>query len=95
MRSRYAFNEPHGTYFITSTVVEWLPVLKSAACCDIIVKALLHCREHKALQIHAWVILDNHFHAILSGPDLSATLRGLKGFTAQALIEQLKAERCE
>jgi putative transposase len=95
MRSRYKINDSHGTYFITSTIVEWLPIFTSAACCDIMVKALLHVRERKVLQIHAWVILDNHFHAILSGPDLSSTLRGLKGFTAQALIEQLRIERRE
>jgi len=71
------------------------PFFTSSACCDIIVKALLHGREHKALQIHAWVILENHFHAILSGPDLSGTIRGLKGFTAQALIAQIRIEQRE
>jgi REP element-mobilizing transposase RayT len=95
MRSRYVIHDAHSAYFITSTIVEWLPVFSSAACCDIVVRALLHCREHKALCIHAWVILDNHFHAILSAPDLSGTLRGLKGFTAQALLAQIEAERRE
>ena len=95
MRSRYVIRDAHSAYFITSTLVEWLPVFNSSACWDILVRALRHCREHKALQIHAWVILDNHFHAIISGPDLSNTLRGLKGFTAQALIKQLKVERRE
>jgi hypothetical protein len=26
MRSRYRIHEPHGIYFVTSTIVEWLPV---------------------------------------------------------------------
>jgi REP element-mobilizing transposase RayT len=95
MRSRYRFNEADRTYFITATIVEWLPVFRSSACCDILVNALLHCRQHKALQIHGWVIMDNHFHGILSSTDLSSTIRGLKGFTAQALVDQLKAERCD
>jgi REP element-mobilizing transposase RayT len=93
MRSRYGFRNPEGTYFVTSTIVEWLPVFTSAACCDILVQSLLHCREHKGLKIYAWVILDNHFHAIVSGTYLSSTFRALKGFTAQALIEQIKTER--
>ena len=71
MRSRYAIQEAGSAYFITSTIVEWLPVFTSAACCDIVVDALLHCRKHKALQIYAWVILDNHFHAIVAAPDLA------------------------
>ena len=93
MRSRYGFRNPEGTYFVTSTTVEWLPVFSSAACCNILVQSFLHCRVHKGLKIYGWVILDNHVHAVLSGPDLSSTLRALKGFTAQVLIEQIKRER--
>ena len=93
MRSRYRILEPHAAHFITSTIVEWLPVFTSAACCEILVRSLLHCREHKALEIHAWVILDNHFHAIVSGPELAKTLRDLKRFTARALLDQIRAER--
>jgi REP element-mobilizing transposase RayT len=93
MRSRYGFRNPEGTFFVTSSIVEWLPVFTTAACCNILVNSLLHCRANKGLKIYAWVILDNHFHAILSGPDLSSTLRGLKGFTAQALIEQIRTEK--
>jgi REP element-mobilizing transposase RayT len=72
--------------------VEWLPVFMSAACCDILVRSLEHCRRQKALRIYAWVILDNHFHAILAAPDLSAVLRDLKSFTAREIITQLPME---
>ena len=41
------------------------------------------------------MILDNHLHAILAAPDLSAVLRDLKSFTARQIIEQLKVERRE
>jgi REP element-mobilizing transposase RayT len=95
MRSRYAIREPNGTYFVTSTIVEWLPVFTTAACCDIVVRSLLHCREHKGLQIHAWLIMENHFHAILSAPDLASTLTDFKRFTARALLEQIKVEKRE
>jgi len=36
--------------------------------------------------------MENHFHAILSGPDLSQTIADLKKFTAHEILEQLKAE---
>ena len=93
MRSRYRIHEAHATYFVTSTIVEWLPVFTTKACCDILVEALLHGRTHRQLQIYAWVILDNHFHAILSSPDLSTTLGHLKRFTARALLAQIKSEK--
>jgi REP element-mobilizing transposase RayT len=93
MRSRYRIHNPEGTYFITSTIVQWLPVFTTAACCDILIQSLLHCRQHKGLKIYAWVILDNHFHAILSAPNLASTLADLKKFTARALLAQIKAEK--
>ena len=93
MRSRYHARESGHGYFITATIVEWLPVFTSVACCDIVVRSLEYCREHKGLAIYAWVILDNHLHAILAAPDLSGVLRDLKSFTAKQIIGQLQIER--
>ncbi len=93
MRSRYRMHDPNGTYFVTSTVVEWFPVFTTSACCDILVNSLLHCRENRQLRIHAWVIMENHFHAVLSGPDLAKTLGQLKSFTAHALLAQIRLEK--
>jgi hypothetical protein len=58
MRSRYLIHHPDRAHFVTSTIVEWLPVFTSSTCCDIVVNSLHHCREHKKLKIYAWVILD-------------------------------------
>ena len=92
MRSRYLIHEPGKPHFITATIVEWLPIFSTSACCDILVRALEHCRQHKGLKIHAWVILDTHFHAILAAPDLAATLRDLKSFTAKQLVAQAEKD---
>jgi REP element-mobilizing transposase RayT len=45
------------------------PIFTKTARCEIIVESLQYCRTNKALKIYAWVILDNHFHAILAAPD--------------------------
>ncbi len=92
MRSRYRILEPEAAHFVTGTVVEWLPVFTSDGCCEVLVQSLLHCRQHRALEIHAWVILDNHFHAILSGPALAETIHALKRHTAAALLKQIRSE---
>jgi putative transposase len=92
MRSRYRINEHECAHFVTSTVVEWLPVFTTAPCSDIIVRSLEYCREHKGLRVYAWVILDNHFHAVVSAPNLTSALRDLRKFTARELLAQLKAE---
>ena len=58
-------------------------------------QAFEYCLQQKALKIHAWVILDTHFHAIVAGPDLAHVLADLKRHTARRIIEQLGAERCD
>jgi putative transposase len=92
MRSRYRIHNEHAAHFITSTIVEWLPVFTTSACCDILVKSFQYCRARKGLRIYAWVILDNHFHAIVAGPQLSDTIADLKKFTAHEILRQLKSE---
>jgi putative transposase len=92
MRSRYRINERDTAHFITATVVEWLPVFTTSGCCDALIRSMEYCRQNKGLQVHAWVILDNHFHGIMSGPELAATLRDWRRFTAGVLLKQIKAE---
>ena len=38
MRSRYSAREPERACFVTSTIVDWLPVFHTAASCDILVR---------------------------------------------------------
>jgi REP element-mobilizing transposase RayT len=90
MRSRYRVHHPERAHFVTCTIVEWLPVFTSQACCDILVRSLEHCRRNKGLKIYAWVILDTHFHAILAASDLASVLRDLKSFTTRQVLRQLE-----
>jgi putative transposase len=92
MRSRYRINDRAQAHFITATILNWLPVFTTSGCCDVIVRSFAYCREHKALRIYAWVILDTHLHAIVAGPDLANTIGNLKKFTARELLSQLKTE---
>jgi REP element-mobilizing transposase RayT len=94
MRSRYRIFEAELAHFVTGTAVAWLPIFNKAARCDILVQAFEYCRLKKALKIHAWVILDTHFHAIVAAPDLSRVLADLKRHTARRIIEQLETECC-
>jgi putative transposase len=75
--------------------VAWLPIFTTAARCDILVHSFEYCREHKELKVHAWVILDTHFHAIVAAPELVRVLADLKRHTARRIVEQLETERCD
>lgn len=95
MRSRYRILERDAAHFVTGTTVGWLPIFTTVARCDILMQAFQYCREHKALKLYAWVILDTHFHAIVAAKELTRVLADLKRHTARRVIEQLEAERCE
>jgi putative transposase len=95
MRSRYGINEPNAAHFVTSTVVAWLPVFTTAARCDVLVNSLNYCREQKGLTIYAWVIMDNHLHAVLAADDLPRVMMDFKRHTARRIMELLEKESCD
>ncbi len=81
-------------YFITMTIVNWLPVFTDPACCDIVLSSLAYLREHRGLAIHAYVIMPTHIHAIvraLTG-DLSGIIRDFKKFTSRSIFGLAEAQ---
>jgi hypothetical protein len=52
-----------GLYYVTFSVVEWLPVFIDQAACKIITDSLNFCTETKSLGVNAYVIMPTHLHA--------------------------------
>jgi len=86
MRSRYTIVESEGIYFLTATIVDWLPVFTTSSECEIILDALLFCRKNKGLRLYAYVLLDNHLHLVAEAPDLSRCIQSFKRYTARKII---------
>ena len=78
MRSRYKIAELESPHFITCTTVGWLPVFTRQKYLDIITASLSFCRQQKGLRLHAYVILDNHLHLVVSADNLSQVIRDFK-----------------
>ena len=93
MRSRYKFIETEGLYFITATVVQWIPVFTNEKYFKVIMESLCFCQKQNKFNVHAWVILENHLHLIISGCDLSDGIRDFKSYTAKRLITLIKEDR--
>ena len=93
MRSRYKFLEKDGIYFVTSTILEWIPVFISESYFKIIIDSLEFCREKKKMKLHVYVIIENHVHLIVSGENLNDTLKSFKMFTAKEIILQLEKDK--
>ena len=55
--------------FVTKTIVGWLPVVNSHEAGDIIIAAWQYALDYKSVHLHAYVIMPNHFHLIVSSSD--------------------------
>ena len=92
MRSIYKILNQEGMYFITSTIVGWLPVFNSEKYYNILIEAVKYSQTKKNLKLYAYVLLDNHFHLIVTGGNLSNIMKSVKSFTAKEIIDQLKID---
>ena len=80
-------------YFTTSTVVDWVDVFTRPRYKQIVVDSLEYCRQHKGLEIYAWVLMTNHLHMIVGthgSYSISDVLRDFKKFTSKSIVKAIK-----
>ncbi|MBM4283912.1 MAG: transposase [Deltaproteobacteria bacterium] len=95
MITRYKIVEDGQIYFLTSTIIEWLPVFTRKVYFDIILDSFNYSRRYKGLKIYAYVIMDNHFHLIAQGDNLGKTIKELKSHTAREIIKLAEQDKKE
>jgi putative transposase len=89
---RYRIVADVGLYYVTFTVVEWLPVFIDEAACKIITESLNFCVQNRYLGVNAYVIMPTHAHAILFDVEFQAerlkhTLDDMRKFTGRQLLD--------
>lgn len=92
MRTRYKILNNEAAYFITSTIVDWIPVFTTEKYYDIMTNAFRYSQKEKSLKLYAYVFLDNHFHIMASAETLSDVIKSVKSFSAKLIIENLKSD---
>jgi putative transposase len=92
VRSRYKVYNNEAAYFITSTIVDWVPIFTSEKYYDVITEAFRYSQSKKNLKLYAYVFLDNHFHIIASGENLSDVMKSVKSFSAKLIIKNLTSD---
>ena len=91
-RSRYRFgNEPY-PFFMTNTVVAWLPVFSQPAFATIILDSWQFLQKEREIRIIAFVIMENHLHWIASGPQLAKRVGEFKSFTATSILKLMEVK---
>jgi len=89
-RSRYKIHEPSAPYFLTCTVLHWIPVFTRTESVQIILESLKHLQEHDNLKLYAYVVLENHLHLIAESDDIALSMRKFKAYTAKKILELLR-----
>ncbi|MEI9934491.1 MAG: hypothetical protein WDM71_06475 [Ferruginibacter sp.] len=64
MSSKYKFSDAQGIYFVTATTVGWADVFTRNVYRDILIESFRYCQQNQGLQLHAWVLMPNHFHIV-------------------------------
>ncbi len=93
MSVKYKPGDNELPHFITFAVIDWIDVLTRSQYKDIIVESLQFCIDNKGMNLHAWVIMSNHVHLILSAKKehlISNILRDLKKFTSKQIYHAVK-----
>ncbi|MBN1177958.1 MAG: transposase [Anaerolineae bacterium] len=92
MPETYQITEDCAVYFVTFTIVGWLPIFISEEPCQLITESLNFCHREKFLRIDSYVIMPTHLHAILYDADfnahrLSQSLAAFRKFTGRQLAD--------
>ena len=92
MSERYKAFEAEAPYFITFTLVEWIPLLEIQNLATIIIDSLKFCIQNKGLSIFGYCIMPSHVHLIVQSHKnpLGSTIRDFKKFTAAEIVKAIK-----
>ncbi len=92
-RSRYRFVDDIHPYFLTCTVVGWLPVFTRLETVQIVFDSWRFLQDHNRLVLYGYVILENHLHMIASADDPEKEVGDFKSFTARRIIDVLEERK--
>ena len=94
MSRSYKFKDQESMYFVTCTVIQWIDLFTRNTYRQILIDSLRYCQENKGLVIHAYCIMSNHIHMIISRsgkPTFSDIMRDFKKHTSKELIKAVKS----
>ena len=92
-RTQHKTDPDKTTYFVTSSVVNWIPLFSKPELAQIVLDSLDFMNSHKRLLIHAYVLMEDHIHILASSENFPLEMRKLKSFTAKKIIELLQVHR--
>jgi REP element-mobilizing transposase RayT len=93
----YKIRDQHGLYFITFATVQWVDVFTRYCYAETVLASLRFCIQEKGLNVHAWCLMSNHIHLIVSAKNgnVSDVLRDFKKYTSATILKQIESNNEE
>ena len=92
-RSRYRIFETDYPYFMTCTIVGWLPIFTRPEAVAIVLDSWKFAQRERGFTLLGYVVLENHLHLIASAPELSDVMQRFKSYTARRIVDLLESCR--
>ena len=89
-RDRYRIHDRDAPYFLTCTVLQWLPLFAQPANVQILLDSLRFLQNEDRLVLYGYVILENHCHLLAAGSELGKAIASFKSFTAGQIVKRLQ-----
>jgi putative transposase len=86
-------NNDAGTYFVTSRTWQGLRLFVNSHACEVFVESLLSYREQGHYALHAFVLMPEHFHVLITPAEnvaLERAVQFIKGGSARRIREERK-----
>jgi len=80
---------PDKSYFLTTTVVDWIDVFTRKNHQDVLLNSLRYCQKEMGLNIYAWCLMPSHLHFVVNAENfkpLDAIIRDFKKYTSKQII---------
>ena len=90
----YRIDPDVGLYYVTFSVVDWLPVFIDQSACQVLIDSFQFCIQNKCLGVNAYVFMPTHMHAIVFDREfdqerLKHTLDDFRKFTGRQLLDHV------
>jgi REP element-mobilizing transposase RayT len=92
-RNRYKIYNKQGVHFLTSTIINWIPIFTRPTTVNIILDSFRYLQQHHQLKLYGYVILENHMHWVAQSEDLPKDIKRFKSYTAKMIIQHLQEQR--
>jgi putative transposase len=91
-RDRYVFHDNDHPYFVTCTVLEWLPIFANPEAVDIVLDSWNWLIQRRRIALFGYVVLENHLHWLFEATNPSREVAAFKAHTAKELVKLLQRE---